>query len=96
MLWENLWPVVGLTAAALTSTAFIPQLILRIRNPDQARVAYGTIGIFMLGASLWATYGAHLQDWIIIGANIFILLNLGLLAVVQFIQEKDGRKRARQ
>lgn len=88
MLWENLWPAVGLGAAALTSTAFIPQLILRIRNPGRARVANGTIGIFMLGALLWAAYGFHLQDWIIIGANIFIFLNLGALAVVQFAQEK--------
>ena len=92
---ENLWPAVGLSAAALTSTAFIPQLILRIRNPGQARVAYGSLGAFMLGASLWAAYGVHLGDWIIIGANIFIILNLGVLAAVQFVQEKNGIKRAR-
>ena len=86
----NVWPVVGLCAAALTSTSFIPQLVLRLRRPGQARVAYGTLGAFMLGASFWTAYGVHLEDWIIIGANIFIFINLGAIALVQFIQEKAG------
>ncbi len=88
MLMETWWPIIGLSAAALTSTAFIPQLVLRLRKPGQARVAYGTLGAFMLGASLWTAYGAHLGDWIIIGANIFIFTNLSAIAVVQFIQER--------
>jgi len=89
--WENLWPVIGVIAASLTATSFIPQIITQWRHPDRARVAYGTLAAFMLGSALWACYGIHLWDWIIIGANLFIFTNLGFLVVLQLL--RDGARR---
>jgi MtN3 and saliva related transmembrane protein len=81
------WFWVGLTAAFFTSTSFIPQTISRLRNPGHARVSYLTLGTLGLGAFLWLLYGIYRQDWIIIGANGFIDINLILLAAIQFVQE---------
>lgn len=88
---NSIWPLIGIGAALLTSTSFIPQLIVRLKKPDQARVAYSTLWQFMTGALLWTFYGIHLKDWIIIGANIFILSNLSAIVVVQWLQEKKSK-----
>jgi MtN3 and saliva related transmembrane protein len=82
------WTGVGLVAALLTDTSFVPQLVLRLRRPDAARISFGTLATFLTGVILWTAYGIHLQDWIIIGANVFIFLNLGAIAVVQMVQER--------
>lgn len=77
------WTAVGLAAAALTSTSFIPQIFAQLRNPEHTRVSYGTLGAFLLGSALWIGYGLHLRDWIIIGANLFVASNLAFLFVLQ-------------
>lgn len=84
----SIWTVVGVLAALLTSTSFIPQLILRIRKPDHARMSYGTLVTFITGALFWTAYGIHLKDWIIICANIFIISNLTAIIILQTIREK--------
>ncbi|MEW6516130.1 MAG: PQ-loop domain-containing transporter [candidate division FCPU426 bacterium] len=84
----NWWAAVGVAAAALTSTSFVPQLLLRLRRPDAARMSFGTLGTFLAGVTLWGVYGIYLRDWIIIGANLFIFLNLAAIAIVQIVQEK--------
>jgi MtN3 and saliva related transmembrane protein len=83
----TMWSLLGLVAAFFTSTSFIPQTIARLRNPGHARVSYLTLGTLGLGAFLWLLYGIHLRDFIIIGANGFIDVNLALLAGIQFFQE---------
>jgi MtN3 and saliva related transmembrane protein len=88
MLEKNLWTIIGLAAALLTSTSFIPQLLLRLRKPAEARLSYGTLAAFLAGSLLWAAYGVHLRDMIIIGANVFIFSNLVLLAGLQIFQKK--------
>lgn len=84
------WTLIGLTAAFLTSTSFIPQIFLRLRNPRHARMSYGTLLAFLGGAALWTSYGLHLRDWIIVAANLFIFSNLLFLAILQYLQEKKA------
>ena len=88
---EVFWPIIGIGAALLTSTSFIPQLIVRMKKPDQARVSYTTLWQFIAGALLWMAYGIHLMDWIIIAANLFIVTNLIAIVIVQWIQEKNNK-----
>jgi MtN3 and saliva related transmembrane protein len=70
------WQMVGIAAALLTSTSFLPQLWLAARKPGQAHVSYGTLVAFICGAILWTLYGVAKQDWIIVGANLLILSSL--------------------
>jgi MtN3 and saliva related transmembrane protein len=92
MHWHHLWALIGTAAAALTATSFIPQIITELRHPNRARVAYGTLGAFIAGSALWAAYGFHLRDWIIIGANLFILSNLILLTLLQLSRDIRNTK----
>lgn len=85
------WSLVGLAAAFFTSTSFIPQLIQRWKNPAHARISYGTLGTFLCGTTLWAAYGIHLGDWIIIGANSFVFLNVSALMLLQWVQERPAK-----
>ncbi len=91
-----LWPVIGVLAAVLTSTSFIPQLVVRLRNPRAARLSYGTLAVFMLGGSFWTVYGIHLHDPIIICANVFIFINLAAIGAVQWQQEKTEKAGGRK
>jgi MtN3 and saliva related transmembrane protein len=90
---EIWWSFIGICAAVLTATSFVPQLIIRLKNPKAARVSYLTLSCFLVGVSLWTAYGVHLKDRIIIGANCFIFLNLAAITVVQLWQEHlDDKK----
>jgi len=70
------WKLIGLTAAGLTSFAFIPQ-VLKIYTTKSAKdVSFVTLIQFSLGVSLWILYGIYLKDSIIILANAVTLLTL--------------------
>ncbi|PIR17992.1 MAG: hypothetical protein COV46_01840 [Deltaproteobacteria bacterium CG11_big_fil_rev_8_21_14_0_20_49_13] len=70
---------IGITAAVLTSTAFLPQ-VLKVRRTrhtkDLSIVMYVT---FTIGVALWTIYGVILGEWPIILANSFTLLLSGYL-----------------
>ncbi|MCD4812234.1 hypothetical protein K8S19_00855 [bacterium] len=85
-----IWTLIGLSAAALTATSFIPQLIAKIKKPGSVRMANGTLAVFMAGVFFWFLYGFHLGDGIIIIANGFIFCNLAAIAFLQW-REKETK-----
>lgn len=71
-----IWGDIGILAAALTSFGFVPQIV-RIWKYNSAKdVSLLTLLQFALGLSLWITYGVHLQDPIIIVANVVGLIQI--------------------
>ncbi len=70
------WKLIGLTAAALTSFAFIPQVIKMYRFKSAQDISLITLIQFSLGSGFWIAYGAHQKDCIIILANVSSLLTL--------------------
>lgn len=87
MISEPVWAAIGLTAAALTATSFLPQLVTQWRHPERARVSYGTLAVFLMGSTLWTAYGVHRQDPIIVVANCFIFTTLVALTVLQGVRD---------
>ena len=65
------WSAIGLSAAILTSSGFLPQIIKGIRTKKLDDVSTGMLLIWILGTALWFCYGWHLEDIIIMGANVF-------------------------
>ncbi len=71
----------GLIAGALTTLAFVPQ-VLKIWHSKQANdISLTTFAIFSGGVALWLIYGLRIGSWPIILANgvtlvlaLFILL----------------------
>ena len=63
------WYLVGTGAALLTTFGFVPQVIKMLRTKSVKNISLATLIQFTVGMSLWALYGFHLGDPIIIGAN---------------------------
>jgi MtN3 and saliva related transmembrane protein len=74
--------ILGLVAGALTTIAFLPQLIQTWQSKSAKDVSLGMLIVFSTGVSLWLVYGFYIQSLPIILANlltlIFNLIILGL------------------
>jgi len=84
------WTLIGLSAAILTSSGFVPQVIKGIRTKRLEDVATGMLVIWIAGTALWFLYGWHLGDLIIMGANVFTCSCGVLILVLKFKYESSG------
>jgi MtN3 and saliva related transmembrane protein len=78
MFWES----VGISAAVLTMSAFLPQLVKVARSKSAKDVSILTLAQMGLGVALWVAYGAHLRDPIIIAANLITLVSIAVLLLL--------------
>jgi MtN3 and saliva related transmembrane protein len=74
--------MIGIVAAILTTSSFIPQITKALRTRRMDDVSAYLMMLFICGFSLWVAYGVMRNDPIIIGANtIGVGLNVFLLAL---------------
>ena len=72
--------IVGLLAATLTTTAFLPQMIKVWQTKSANDVSYAMLITFIIGVFLWLIYGILRQDIAVILANALTLIfNLAIL-----------------
>jgi MtN3 and saliva related transmembrane protein len=71
-----MWKLIGLGAATLTMFSFVPQLVKIYRTKSSDDVSPWMLFQFAAGVSLWIFYGIHLNDQIIICANVVTLVTL--------------------
>jgi MtN3 and saliva related transmembrane protein len=72
--------LLGYTAAFLTTSAFVPQVVQTLRTRDTRAISLGMYLLFSAGVALWALYGVLLKAWPIIFANgVTLLLTLVVL-----------------
>jgi MtN3 and saliva related transmembrane protein len=76
--WGN---PIGLVAAALTTSAFLPQLVKVWRSKSAKDVSLAMFLVFTLGIALWLVYGLIRNDIVIIVANV-ITFSLSLAILV--------------
>ncbi|AFU58126.1 PQ loop repeat-containing protein [Candidatus Nitrososphaera gargensis Ga9.2] len=62
--------IVGISAAILTMSSFIPQIIKAIKTRSMEDVSVYLMPLFIVGFSLWVAYGFMQDDPVIIGSNI--------------------------
>ncbi|MBU0504071.1 MAG: SemiSWEET family transporter [Candidatus Omnitrophota bacterium] len=86
------WKTVGLTAATLTMFSFLPQIIKAARSRSVKDVSLVTLFQLSLGVCLWIAYGVHLDDKIIIMANIVTLITLAVLIYFYFSFKRPESK----
>jgi MtN3 and saliva related transmembrane protein len=78
----NSTELVGYLAAALTTLAFIPQVVHTWRTRSTDGISLGMYAIFTCGVGLWLAYGVMLAEWPIIIANgITFVLALFIVAM---------------
>ena len=66
--------ILGLVAATLTTSAFIPQLIKIWKSKSAKDVSLEMLIIFCIGVFLWLIYGIYLQSLPVILANLLTLI----------------------
>ncbi len=72
---------VGLLAGALTTVAFIPQVIKIWKTKHATDISLGMFAIFSVGVLLWLFYGIEIGSIPVIAANA-VTLGLSLTILV--------------
>jgi MtN3 and saliva related transmembrane protein len=70
------WELVGSGAALLTMFGFVPQIFKIYRTESVEDVSFTMLFQFTLGIFLWLLYGIHIQDRILIIANMISFTTL--------------------
>ena len=88
------WYIIGSMAALLTMFGFVPQVIKMFRTKSVKDVSLPMLFQFSAGVLLWALYGIHLRDVIIIGANVvtFLTLVMAIGFYVFYAKNSEGIK----
>lgn len=73
---DIIWQAVGSAAATLTMFGFVPQIRKILQTRSVKDVSLPMLVQFSLGVLLWTLYGVHIEDNIVIFANIISLTTL--------------------
>ncbi|WP_242065289.1 SemiSWEET transporter [Trichocoleus sp. FACHB-262] len=78
--------LLGLVAAALTTTAFLPQLLKTWRSKSAKDVSLWMLITFSIGVFLWLIYGVYIQSLPVIIANsvTFVLSSINLILKIRY------------
>lgn len=88
---------IGLTAGALTTLAFVPQVVRTWRMKTARDLSLGTFGMLAAGVSLWLVYGLLLDDVPIILTNLVtLLLVMSVLVLALWYRRLENRAETRR
>ena len=80
MQWVTL---LGLAAAFLTTSSFIPQVVKVIRTRHVKDISLIMYAIISIGISLWLAYGIIIKDLPVIAANLVTLVLVATVLVLR-------------
>lgn len=66
--------LIGLTAATLTTVAFVPQVVRAWRTRSTHDISLPMFLVLAVGIALWLIYGAMIRDVPLIIANVVTLV----------------------
>jgi MtN3 and saliva related transmembrane protein len=78
----------GLLAGALTTIAFVPQVLRIVKTRSAHDISWGMFSLFSLGIALWLWYGIRLAALPLIASN---LVTLVLALTILFLKWRYGR-----
>jgi MtN3 and saliva related transmembrane protein len=84
--------MIGVAAAALTTSSFLPQIIKAYRTKSMEDVSQYLMSMFATGTILWMVYGVFKSDWVIIGANATTSAFNIILLYMKFAYRKKPAK----
>ncbi len=79
--------LIGLTAGALTTMAYLPQVIKTWRSKSTGDISLGMFVTLCLGLIAWIFYGFSINSMPVIAANIVSLI---LVLIVLALKIKHG------
>ncbi len=90
--WIDLF---GYAAASLTTLSFVPQAWLVFRTRNVAGISLGMYSAFVVGTTLWLSYGALLGAWPVVAANAVTLALSGAILTMKIVIERKARSGSR-
>lgn len=84
--------IIGLAAAVLTTSSFLPQIVKAYRTKSMQDVSRYLMSMFATGTVFWMVYGIFKGDWVIIGANATATLFNIILLYMKFAYKKESTK----
>ena len=75
--------IFGLTAAALSTISFFPQLLKTCKTKSAKDISLGMFSIFCAGVLLWLVYGILINDLPVIIANIFTFVQAFIILILK-------------
>jgi len=86
------WELIGTGAALLTMFGFVPQIFKIYRTESVNDVSLTMLFQFTIGIFLWLLYGIHIQDRILIIANMvsFTTLIVAIGLYLKYRKNKHG------
>lgn len=69
-----------MTAAVLTTGAFVPQTVKTMRSGAADGLAWGYLGLLGAGIGLWFVHGLRIGDLALVVANGLTLVMIGLIS----------------
>jgi MtN3 and saliva related transmembrane protein len=84
--------MIGVAAAALTTSSFLPQIVRAYRTKSMGDVSRYLMSMFGTGTVLWMVYGIFKGDIVIIGANATAMVfNIILLYMKVAYRQKSAK-----
>lgn len=80
---ESLVLSLGLVAATVTTSAWVPQAVKTVRSRSAKDFSWSSLGLLVVGIGLWLGYGLLRGDAAIVGANLVTLLLILTIAAVK-------------
>ena len=78
----------GLVAGALTTVAFVPQIVRILRTRRAYDISWWLFGILAAGSTLWLWYGIRLESLPLIVTNV---VTLSLQLAIFWLKWRYGR-----
>ncbi len=71
--------MIGMLAGALTTAAFVPQVVKTWKSRSARDLSLGMFLLFFVGVALWLVYGLYTDSLPIIAANTVTLMLAGVI-----------------
>ncbi|MGC9080140.1 SemiSWEET family sugar transporter [Sulfurihydrogenibium sp.] len=81
--------ILGLIAATLTTSAFIPQTYKVVKTKSAKDFSWLWLIFMLLGISLWFTYGLLINNIPLIFSNSVTMINLIIMLVVKYVYRQS-------
>jgi MtN3 and saliva related transmembrane protein len=75
----NIFDIVGMLAAIITTASFLPQVYKTWKTKDTKALSLTTYIAFFIGVMLWTVYGFYLNSIPMIAANIITGISILIL-----------------
>ena len=92
----NLAEIIGVAAAILTTSAFVPQAAKVVRTRETSAISLTMYSLFTLGVTLWLAYGLMTSQWTIICDNAITLVFAAVILVMKLGEGARLRRNARR